>query len=324
MASDFDYDDDLCSILVPVDALNTPGVIQSVTSNGVTLAEDSNAAWSPTATYTADQVVYKGTRLYSATGKEGNTNKDPSVITNQFVAAGPNNFWVDIGPTNRSAMFDALNSTQTSAPSPLVFVLRPGAFNGFALLNIDADSYSVTVKDSPGGAVIYSEPLTPLEGSMPGDYYEYFFDRFKPLTQFIRSGIDPYGTSEITVSLNKSTGPVKLGMFAIGDMKPVGTPQRDAVVNPGSFNYVKQDAFGNLTVKRRPSATGMSISCITETFNANTIKADIDFVSGIPCVVIGSEAPMYEWMTTVGLVRATLSPVPFPYTTVKLDITGTI
>lgn len=324
MADDFDDDEDTCSILFSVDILGTPGVIQSVTAGGSNLPEDINPLWSSTATYTADMMVYKGNRVYVATGKTGNQNKDPAVVTNQYTAAAEPNFWIDNGPTNRAAMFDGLISTPTLAASPLVFKLTPGAFNGFALFNIDADSYSVVVKDSPNGTVIYSEPTTPLEGSMPGDYYEYFFDRFKPLTQFIRSGIEPYGSSEITITLNKGSGQVKLGMFAIGDMKPVGIPQRDAVVNPGSFNYVKQDAYGNLTVKKRPSATGMSISCVTETFNANTIKADIDAISGIPCVVVGSVKPMYEWMTTLGLVKASLSPKPFPYTTVKLDITGTI
>lgn len=324
MAEDFDADDDLCSILIPVDILNTPGVLQSVTAAGVALAEDTNPLWASGTTYTADIIVYKGNRVYASTGKTGNTNKDPALPINQFNPDGTANFWVDIGPTNRTAMFDGRINSQTSAASPFVFTLTPGAFNGFAFFGIDADSYSITVKDSPGGNVIYNEPTTVLEGSMPGDYYEYFFDRFKPLTQFNRSGIEPYGNSEITVTLNKATGPAKLGMFTIGDSKPVGIPQRDATVNPNSFTYFKQDAYGNATIKKRPSATGMSISCVTETFNANTIKADIDSVSGTPCVVIGSEKPMYEWMTAFGLVKASLSPNPFPYTTVKLDITGFI
>jgi len=324
MAADFDDDDDTCSILVPVDIINTAGVIQSITAAGVALAEDPNPAWASATTYTADQMVYKGNRVYAATGKASNTNKDPALAINQFTASGEPNFWIDVGPTNRTAMFDGLINSQTSSASPLVFTLTPGAFNGFALFGIDADSYSVTVKDAPGGNVIYQEPTTVLEGSMPGDYYEYFFDRFKPLTQFIRNDIDPYGSSEITVTLNKATGPVKLGMFAIGDMKPIGIPQRDASVNPNSFTYFKQDAYGNATVKKRPSATGMSISCVTDTFNANTIKANIDSVAGTPCVVVGSTKPMYEWMTTFGLVRASLSPNPFPYTTVKLDVTGFI
>lgn len=324
MADDFDSDDDVCSVLVPVDIIGTPGALYSVTANGVELAQDTNPAWSSAQTYTADQMVYKGNRVYAATGKTGNQNKDPELLINQFNAAGEANFWIDVGPTNRTAMFDGQITTASSIASPAVITLRPGAFNGFALFGIDADTYSVEVRDEPGGSIIYSEPTTPLEGSMPGDYYEYFFDRFKPLTQFIRSRIEPYGSAEIKLTLNKGTGPVKLGMFALGDLKPMGLPQRDAVVSPGGFSYFKQDAYGNATIKKRPNATSMSISCVMDRELANVVKADIDSISATPVVVVGSEASMYEWMTTFGLVSADMTPVPYPYVTIKITVKGFI
>lgn len=321
---DWDEDTDACSILVPVDLLGTAGAIQSITSNGVDLAEDTNPLWASGPSYAADAIVYKGNRVYASTGKAGNTNKDPALPINQFNPDGTANFWVDIGPTNRSAMFDGLINSQTSAASPLRITLTPGAFNGFALLGIDADTYEVVVKDAPGGNVIYSEPVTALEGSMPGDYYEYFFDRFKPLTQFIRSGIEPYGSAEIVLTLRKATGDVKLGMFAIGDFKPVGIPQRDATVSPGTFTYFKQDAYGNATIRKRPNATSMTLSCVLDIEEANSVKATIDEISATPVVVAGSEAAMYEWMTVFGLVTADITPVPYPYCTIKLSVKGFI
>lgn len=321
---EWDDDSDACSILVPIDLINTPGTIASIISDVSELAEDTNPLWASGTTYTGDQIVYKGNRVYAATGKAGNTNKDPAVLTNQVNPDGTDNFWIDIGPTNRSAMFDGLISTPTSAASPLRITLTPGTFNGFALFGIDADTYEVVVKDAPGGNIIYSETVTALEGSMPSDYYEYFFDRFKPLTQFIRSGIEPYGSAEITLTLRKTTGNVKLGMFAIGDFKPVGIPQRDATVSPGTFRYFKQDAYGNATIKKRPNATSMTLSCVLPIEEANTIKATIDEISATPVVVAGSEAAMYEWMTVFGLVTADITPVPYPDCTIKLSVKGFI
>lgn len=288
------------------------------------LAEDNNPLWASGPTYAADAIVYKGNRVYAATGKAGNTNKDPALPINQFNPDGTANFWVDIGPTNRSAMFDGLINSQTSAASPLRITLTPGAFNGFALFGIDADTYEVVVKEAPGGSVIYSEPVTALEGSMPGDYYEYFFERFKPLTQFIRSGIEPYGSAEIVLTLRKATGDVKLGMFAVGDFRPTGIPQRDAVVSPGTFTYFKQDAYGNATIKKRPNATSMTVSCVFPIEEANVIKAMIDEISATPVVVAGSQATLYEWMTVFGIVTADITPVPFPDCTIKLSVKGFI
>lgn len=323
---DFDDDDDACSILVPVDIVNTAGVLKSVRAGGAELAEDTNPAWDSGKTYVAGERVYllSTHRVYESTGASGNAGKDPSNVANQFNAAGVATFWIDIGPTNRAAMFDGQITTQTSMASPAVITLTPGAFNGFALFGIDADSFSVTVRDQPGGTVVYSEPTTPLEGSMPADYYEYFFDKFKPLRQFIRSGIEPYSSSEITLTLNKGTGPVKLGMFAIGDLRPMGLPQRDATVTPEDFSYLKQDAYGNAVVRKRPNATSMTISCVMPIEDANTVLDTVKEVLGVPCVVVGSEKRMYEWLTVFGLISASQSAVPYPDCTIKLSVKGFI
>lgn len=319
---------DACSILVPVDVLSAPiskPILQSITSGGNELVEDDSPLWNVGVTYGTGQRVYMASthRVYESL-KDGNTGKLPSDAANQFNAAGVGTWWQDVGPTNKTAMFDGLVSTQTVAPSPLVITMTPGQFNGFALFGIDADSYTVQVVEAPGGTAVYNEPLTPLEGSEPTDYYDYFFARFKPLTQIVRTGIDPYGTAQIKLTLYKVGGPVKLGMFAIGDMRPSGIPQRDATVEPQDFSIVKQDAFGNTTVKKRTNATGMSIVTKMDKEDAGAVLASIKDVLGVPVVVVGSEADQFEWMTVFGLVSARLSPAEYPFATLNLTVRGLI
>lgn len=320
-----DENTDACGVLVPVDVVGTAGVISSITSNGTELAEDTNPPWNSTTTYATGQRVYSLSthRVYESL-KDGNVGKDPTVPSNRTTAAGVGTSWLEIGPTNRTAMFDGLITTQTSAPGPLVITLLPGAFNSFALFSINADSYSVTVKSAPGADVVYSEPTTPLDASAPIDYYEYFFDPFKPLTQFVRTGVPPYGASEITLTLNKASGNVQLGMIALGDMKPVGIPQRDAEVTPNDFSYVAQDAYGNATVKRRPNSTGMTITTKMDVGQANLVLDAVRGVLGVPVVVVGSQAAMYEWMTVFGLISASMSASDYPYVTLKMTVRGFI
>lgn len=324
---DQDYADeygDAASILVPID-IAASGALQSVTSNGVELAEDPSPAWVVGATYAAGDRRYLATthRVYESV-KDGNTGKLPSDISNQVNAAGEATWWQDIGPTNKHAAFDGLISTPLVADSPVVFTLTPGQFNGFALFGIDADSYSVEVVDTATGTEIYSEPTTPLEGSDPTDYYDYFFMRFKPLTQIVRTGIDPYANSRIKLTLNKIGGPVKLGMFAIGDMRPSGIPQRDASVEPQDFSVVKQDPFGNTKVKKRANSTGMSITCKMDKEDAGAVLDSVKDVLGVPVVVVGSEAALYEWMTVFGLVSARMSPADYPFVTLNMTVRGLI
>jgi hypothetical protein len=319
---DFDDDTDACSIMVPVDAVGTPGVIQSITAGGVTLAEDTNAAWSSGTTYTIGQRVYSlSTHKVYESVKDGNLNKDPTVLANQQTATGVGTWWYEVGPTNRTAMFDGMIETQTLATSPLVITLRPGAFNGFALFGVDADSISVVARDAPGGTIVYSETNTVLEGSQPADYFEYFFDPFEPSTQVIRTGLTPYGQGEITLTLTRAGGSVGLGMYAIGDLKPIGIPQRDASVEPEDFSVIREQ-FGVRKVTRRGNATGMSISTIMEKEKAGSILRTVQKVLGTPVVVVGSEAEFFEWMTVFGLVSGKMTPVPYPYATLSITVKG--
>lgn len=321
----WDETDDVCSILVPADITNTPGAIVSIWSNGAELAEDPAPEWNAGQTYAAGARVRMTSthRVYESV-KDNNVGKNPSAPANQYSASGVATWWIEIGPTNRHAMFDSLISTQTSAPSPLAIALTPGAFSGFAVFGVDADSYTVTVKDAPHGNIIYSEYSVPLDATAPSDYYEYFFERFKPLRQFIRTGLVPYGNSIIEITFYRATGDVKLGMLALGDLKPIGIPQRDARVEPQDFSYLKQDAFGNTSVKKRANATSMSISCMMDITEAGPVLDTIKEILGVPVVVVASQAKSYEWLTAFGLVSGSMTPVPFPMATLNISVKGLI
>lgn len=321
MADPFEIDD-VCSILVPVD-VTTAGALSAVTAGYAPLAEDATPSWSASNTYGAGTRANFNHRVYESV-KDGNVGNNPSLPASQYNSAGVATWWIDIGPTNKYAMFDGLVSTQTLAASPLSITLTPGAFNGFALFGVDADSYSVTIKDTPGGTVVYSESTTALEASQPADYYEYFFDRFKPLRQLIQAGLDEYSAAEITITLNRATGLVGLGMLAIGDLRPVGLPKRDAVVSPQDFSYIKYDDFGNATIRKRANATGISIPVIVEEDAVNSVLDTIKEVLGTPAVVIGSKAERYEWLTVFGLISGEMSAGPYPYSTLKLTAKGLI
>lgn len=314
---------DACSILVPTDVVNNPGVLWSVMANGSEIPEDPSPPWSSLQTYELGARVYSSAthRVYES-AQSGNLGKDPTLPTNQFSASGEFTWWIDIGPTNKYAAFDGLINSQTSGASPLRFTLAPGAFSGFALFGIDADAFSVEVRDSVDGTLIYNEPSFPLEASQPEDYYEYFFEPFKPLKQVIRTGIEPYSSAVVTLTLFKGSGEAKLGMFAIGDLRPVGVPQRDATVEPQDFSYFRQDAFGNSVVKKRPSATGMRIRTVMDKDDAGVVLDTIKDVLGVPVVVVGSQESKYEWLTVFGLISGSMTPTPYPHATLDISVRG--
>jgi hypothetical protein len=324
MADPFNDVPDLASVLVPIDLMNTAGAINAITANGVSLAEDTTGAWNSGTTYATGQQAHSPIthRVYESL-KDNNTNHDPTVLANRTTATGVGTWWLDIGPTNRFAMFDTLISSQTSGASPLVVTLRPGPFNGFALFGLDGDTIAAEVRDAPGGNVIYTTGGdVPLEGSMPADYYEYFFTPFKPQTQFVEDGLQPYGSAEIKVTIKKGTGNAKIGMFSIGDLKPLGIPESNSSFEPRTYSYISEDAFGNTTIKKRPSAVNLSLQIKVAIEDVDDIDQTVQNLLGTPVAVVGSNAQFHTKLSTFGLVSGRMDYSTYPDRTLQLTVKG--
>jgi hypothetical protein len=321
-SSAWDEYEDTCGVLAPVTI--TADMVVSMTAGGLPLAEDPAPVWAAGTTYAlGDRVHLPDTHRVYESAKDANTGKDPSQLVNQFNAAGTATWWIDIGPTNRFAMFDTLISTPTSATSPLVITLRPGAFSGMAMFGLDADYLNIETIEETTGETVYSYSA-PLEGSQPADYYEYFFDRFKPQTQFIETAIEPYATAVTVITLTKATGPVKVGMVALGELRPLGAPLRGASVEPVDYSYVSTDSFGNTTIRRRANATGLSIQAKMDLEDANTVLATVQELLGVPVVVVGSGAKGYEALTVFGLLSARLQYDDYRMPTLNMTVKGLI
>lgn len=318
----WDDDADYTSILVPVTLDDSR--ITSITENGVAMPEDDNPAWAIGVTYEeGDRVHVVSTHKVYESLKAGNTGKDPTKPASQFNVSGTPTWWAEAGPTNKRAMFDGMISTQTAGNSPLVITLRPGAFNGMALFGLDADTISVVAKSAPGGDVIYTTGGDiPLEGSMPADYYEYFFDQFKPQTQFITTGIQPYGASELVITLKKGTGKAKVGMIAVGDVKPIGIPERNSSVSPKSYAYFKENGYGEVTIRRGMSATNLSLSLRVELEDADDVIQTLQNLLDVPVAVIGSIAQYHTKMSTFGVMSGDMSYGTYPDRTLNLTVRG--
>ena len=312
------YSTDNVNIMVPLEI-----TAAKITSSTIS-PEDPNPAWSSGSTYAKGNQVFSASthRVYESL-KDSNTDHDPTVDANRFDATGAPTWWFEVGPTNKFAMFDGLVSTQSSGGSPLTVVLKPGAFNGFAMFGIDGDHLHVTVKDAPGGTVIY-DYNEDLEGSAPPDYYEYFFDPFRPQTKFVATGIPPYSNSEITFTITKGSGNAKIGMFACGDLRPIGAPLRGASVEPQDFSYIQTNDFGITTVKKRWNATGMNISAKMPVEDANLVLDVVTDLLGTPCVVIGSEKVNYEGMTVFGLISGRMGYDEYGENTLNLTVRGLV
>ena len=276
----------MLQVLVPVD------VTDANLTSGATL-EDSSAAWNAATNYAIGDFAHRVAthRRYkcavagiSATPPESDPVK-----------------WVDYAPTNKFAMYDGYVSTRTAQASPLVNVIHAGFFNALAILGIqDATGLLVERRDAPGGPVTFTYTDS-LEGSMPGDWYDFFFMPFRPKTRVLLTNLEPFWDAELTITL---TGPgvVQVGMVAFGDMKPLGLTQRNAKAAFSDYSYIAIDQVtGENKIKKGSAGRDLDLNATVPLDDATGVVDTLEELLGVPAVWVGTDMARFEGLFTFGL-----------------------
>jgi hypothetical protein len=301
------------SVLVPITI--TSAVLLSTTAVG-----EGYLAWDKTKTYGLGDYCYSAAtqRNYRSLAAS-NLNKDPTDVTNRTASGTATTWWLDVGPPNQLAMFDKKIGTKTKTSGDLTLVLRPGPVSSLYVAGVSAGVLNVTVRDATGGEVVFTYSGS-MEGSAPDDYWEYFFDPFEPLTDMLVTGIPPYGTGEVTVSLTNGGGGVECGALAVGDVKVLGQTLADAEAEPVSYAYIDTDQWGNTDIVDGPSATNLTMSAVTET------RADGARAQAIVTSLLGKQAFWFcsDRPDAVGLRTWGLGTGKFSYDGTRCHISMTV
>lgn len=299
----------LLSPLVPIKITDS-----MLVSSTATEPASGEVAWDPAHNYVLKDLVYRSTThmIYE--------NLIPGIDSGL-----PENTparWGEVQATNRWAMFDDKVSTKTVLSSPLTVVLKPGFFNAIAFFGLDGTHITVTVKDAPGGNQIFHYD-GPLENSMPPDYYEHWFSPYKPQTDLVLSGIEPYMNAELTIEMT-SAGSVACGIVAIGDLKPLGKTLRGAKAAPKTFSYIDIDKFGNNKIVRRKSAKDLSLTALVAIEEANSVLETLTDLMDVPCCLIGAEGSEYSGVRGYGLIKGDITYDDPRTCTLSINLQGLI
>lgn len=239
----------------------------------------------------------------------------------------PDNIWFDIGPTNRWAAFDGEVSTQSVGASPLVYVLRPGFFNAVTFYGLQGEAMNVTVKDEPGGNVIF-EWDEPLIEPVP-DWYEWLFSPIQERTKAFFTGILPYPNAEVTITIT-SGGAAKVGLIAVGDLRPFIDPSvwggvlGGASVEPVSNSYIKTELDGTTRIKRRRSATDLRVTVAMPRDRADAAVALLQEILDVPCAFVANTTGSNQGLSAFGLGSGTVSYDSYSTATLNLNVKGLV
>lgn len=124
--------------------------------------------------------------------------------------------WLKLGATNRWAMFDDRNNTQTVHAEEIVVVLSPRAIaQGLLLGNVDATEIGIAVT-VPKLGVVYREAASLVVSTSNSSFFRWAFNRIKRRTLFLSLSLPIFFNGAVTVSIRRPGGTAKCGMCLIG------------------------------------------------------------------------------------------------------------
>jgi len=166
--------------------------------------------------------------------------------------------WVDVGPTNKWAMFDLASNTQTVHHqlgvdgASMTVTFAPGErINTLGLTGLVANSVTVTATSVFGGGTVYGPKTIDLNRRVVNDGYEYAFYPFSTWPATALFDLPAYSDIIVTVTLNSTSGNVKCGSCIVGTYMYLGAAQYGAENDGMNFSTITRDAYGNATLVPR-------------------------------------------------------------------------
>ena len=295
-----------------------PTTITDVMLSSSTVAENDYPAWVSGGTYsTGDKRIRTTThRIYEAlTNHTGVSTLPENDATN----------WLDIGPTNRWAMFDNVVGTVTSGASPLTVVLRPGQTSGLAMLELVGRSVQIIMKDAPGGTTVYSKTVD-LDGSIIDSIYDWFFAPYEQRTDFALTDLpDQFASCELTITVTATSGNASAGVLKVGTVVELGKLQSGPRVGIIDYGKKDTDAFGNTIIVQRSYSKRASFDVVTDARALNRIYRRLAEIRSIPAIYIGTESDGFEPLLIYGFFKDFSIVVAYPsHHICSLEIEGII
>lgn len=239
-------------------------------------------------------------------------------------------YWLDVGPTQRWAPFDHYVSTAAAGIGSITYVLKPGFINALGLWGINGTQLVVTLKDAPGGTVLYTKTIRLSEPS--AGWYDYLFGVRKPITQLVLSGLPIRPAAELTITISAAAGvPVGIGMIVVGDYRSLvgeraewGGTEAGATAEPVTYSYIKTEDDGTVKIVRRHAATSIRASVILPRSEADAALALMQSVLDVPVGYVATDAPGFDGLKAFGLGVASLSYHSKTHATMDLTVKGMI
>lgn len=296
-------------VLKPVDITDDLLISASV-------PESDYPVWSASVSYTVGARVIRTTgvhKVYEALISGVDATPPEQAI------GGSTPRWLEIGPTNRWALFDNQISTETTASGSIQMVIKPGIINSVALIGVTARRISVSMVYD--GDTVYDESRT-LDKSEVSNWYQYFFSGFNLIDQAVFTGLPPFADGEITITID-GADTVSCGALIVGTSYYLGKVKYSPVIEITDYSVKRTDEYGTTTFVKRQSAKKVEAALMVENNRINSVFSRVSSLRATPSVWMTSEKSKFDLLTVFGWYELFSVTIPYKnYSLCTLQIQG--
>ncbi len=320
----------MLKVLAPIALLDTKVTAYS-------LATDEYPAWQSGLSYSQGNIVaYWKRRWEAAVAVPTGTTTTPDFATQ---------YWVDVGPLNRWAMFDGRVSTRTvGGTAKFSVTLVPGRCNGVALLDmIDISTLKIiasypqvsaqtsdTTTDYAYGITLRTQVLSTqvqltytvnLENrANVSDWKTFFKEPYQIATDTF---VDLPSRADMTIKIETDDDNPQIGSLIIGNFVELGDVGYGVTAGIEDYSNVITDDFGVSTLVPRDYVKRVSYPITVPNHGIRRAYSTLAALRATPAVFIGSDDYRYTPFTVFGIVENFELALSFAtYSVINVDVRG--
>jgi hypothetical protein len=197
--------------------------------------------------------------------------------------------WLDLGATNRWAMFDNKNGSSTTNADSIDVSITPGELiNSVSLLNISAATVQVIVTDPTEGEV-YNRTIDLISPSGINDWYAYYFTPIERQTNALFLDLPAFSQATIQIIATETGADVSIGVLALGVQNVIGIANHGTSVGIIDYSVKSVDSFGNFVILPRAFSKRADYIVTMDTERTGFVQDFLASIRSQPVIWIGSD-----------------------------------
>lgn len=223
--------------------------------------------------------------------------------------------WVDLGATNKYAMFDeSIISTSTDG-SPIVITHTAGiSVTAVAMFGVNgANNVNVTVNSISSGEV-YNRDVTLTDNSSVIDGWTYYFEPIIKGDKFVLLDLPPYADTTVTVTITGGVD-IAVGSLIFGGQVNVGVTNYNTEIQLIDFSSRKRDEFGNFKIVRRATADLVKFDVTIQKSKVSYVRRQFQDLSQVAAVFVGGDGSIDDPTVIYGYYENFINNISSPSVT---------